>query len=279
METLSGKVVCFTGVMKTVKRDDEKKYLESVGGGLDLSVTPEVNLLVVGKTAVNAAIVNQASANGIETIDEEAYLKLKEMTKENVATGKTESCFKAFVERFPPSGNLLKPSDKTIKAYEKILPGELIVFWKEYGFGNYSNGLIKVIDPSEYSGSLYEWLGKKDDTRVPILVTAFGDIFFYRKLSAEDEDVSFLNIHYRKIDVCEWDLADFFEDYIVDEDNIRKVLREELFKEAAKEKGKITFEEIYFFVPALSVGGGENIKYIDKGNGKVQQSLLFKLGS
>jgi hypothetical protein len=186
--------------------------------------------------------------------------------------------FKNFISVFPPPVDIIKPTDQTIIQFEEILPKVLLDFWEEFGFGNYADGLIKVINPEEYNDSLYEWLGKKDISRVPILVTAFGDIFFYRKLSADEEDVSFLDIHYRKIDVCVWSLIDFFKSYIVDKGIIKEVLREKLFKKAASKNGNITFDEIYYFVPALIMGGKEDIKNIDKGNGIVHQSLLFQMG-
>jgi hypothetical protein len=190
-----------------------------------------------------------------------------------------DTVFKNFISVFSPPGDTIKPTDQTISQFKKILPKELLDFWQEFGFGNYADGLIKVINPEEYNDSLYEWLGKKDISRVPILVTAFGDIFFYRKLSADAEDVSFLDIHYRKIDVCVWSLIDFFEAYIVDKDIIKDLLREKLFKKAVSKNGNITFDEIYYFVPALIMGGKEDIKNIDKGNGIIHQSLLFQMGN
>ncbi|MDR2142307.1 MAG: DUF1851 domain-containing protein [Deltaproteobacteria bacterium] len=190
-----------------------------------------------------------------------------------------DPAFKNFISAFSPPVDLIKPTDQTISQFEKVLPISLINFWKEYGFGNYADGLIKVINPEEYNVSLYEWLGKKDISRVPILVTAFGDIFFYRKLTASDEDISFLDIHYRKIEVCVWSLIDFFNSFIVNNDIIKELLREKLFKKAVSKIGTITFDEIYYFVPALILGGKEDIKNISKGNGIIHQSLLFQTGN
>lgn len=42
---------------------------------------------------------------------------------------------------------------------------------------------------------------------------------------------------------------------------------------------KLNDKDIFFFVPALILGGKEDIKYIDKGNGIIQQQILFELGS
>jgi hypothetical protein len=183
-----------------------------------------------------------------------------------------------FVKTFFPSKYLIKPDNNIIQQFETILPKELIEFWKEFGFGNYGDGLIKIINPLEYMDLLHEWLGRKDASKLPILVTGFGDIFYYRKLTENNEDISFLDIHYRKIDVCAWSLSEFFNSYIVDKGIIKELLKEKLFKKAIKKKGGIEYNEIYYFVPALIIGGGEDIKYIDKGIGTVHQSLLFQMG-
>ena len=126
--------------------------------------------------------------------------------------------------------------------------------------------------------SLYTWLGQKDFNKIPIIVTAFGDIFYYRKLEDNENDVSLLNIHYRKIEVCAYSYQEFFEGYILDEDVIKNVLRADLYKQAVKEFGKLDYKDIFFFTPALALGGGEDIKYIKKGNGAVHHQVLLQIG-
>jgi hypothetical protein len=186
--------------------------------------------------------------------------------------------FGTFVKTFVPSKDLIKPDNNIIQQFATILPKELIEFWKEFGFGNYGDGLIKIINPLEYMDSLYEWLGRKDASKLPILVTGFGDIFYYRKLAENKEDINLLDIHYRKIDVCVYSLSEFFNSFIVDKGIIKELLKEKLFKNAQKKKGGIEYNEIYYFTPALIMGGGEDIKYIDKGIGTVHQFLLFQMG-
>ena len=89
-----------------------------------------------------------------------------------------------------------------------MLPKEIIELWEEYGFGEYGDGLLKVVDPREYMNSLYTWLGQKDFNKIPIIVTAFGDIFYYRIRSpnnrrtvkkAEQETPSISSILYELI--------------------------------------------------------------------------------
>lgn len=184
--------------------------------------------------------------------------------------------FDKFLRKYPPSGELLKPSKDIIKiCRSQNLPEELIEFWNTYGCGNYGDGIIKVINPEDYVSSLYEWLGNKDISRIPIFMTGFGDIFYYRNLG-EEYDISLLDIHYRKIDVCTYTLEEFLRDFIVDEEIEKDSLRKELFEEAKKKSGNLLSKEIYFFAPALIIGGVEEIKHIDKGNAVIHQSILLQ---
>lgn len=189
-----------------------------------------------------------------------------------------DNCISQFIEKFKQGGNLQKTDEEILKFGKQMLPKEIIELWEEYGFGEYGDGLIKVVAPREYMNSLYTWLGQKDFNKIPIIVTAFGDIFYYRKLEDNKNDVSLLNIHYRKIEVCGYSYQEFFESYILDEDVIKNVLRADLYKQAVKELGKLDYNEIFFFTPALVLGGGKDIKYVKKGNGAIHHQVLLQIG-
>lgn len=190
----------------------------------------------------------------------------------------SENTFDKFIKIYKPSSNLTKPTQEMLNWYADKLPKELLDFWTEYGFGNYGDGLIKVVEPSDYMDSFYTWIGKEDHSKLPILITAFGDIFYYRKLSDTDEDVSLLDIHYRNIEVCEYSLKSFFENYIVDQELSKGFLKKTLFDQAVRKIGKLTYEDIYFFKPALVLGGAESLDYLDKGTGSVHQLVLHQIG-
>lgn len=66
-----------------------------------------------------------------------------------------------FIEIFPPGDNLIKPTAQKISKYENILPDSILALWADYGFGNYGNGLIKIIDPELYADNLWGWLMAK----------------------------------------------------------------------------------------------------------------------
>lgn len=160
--------------------------------------------------------------------------------------------------------------------FKDRLPAEWLEFWKIYGFGNYGNGLLKVIDPNDYMHNLYSWLGEENPTRIPIMITGFGNILYYRKLTDTEYDVCLLDIHYRRINVCAYSFEEFMG-FITDEEVIETLLDKELFEQAIEKCGHLEENEIVFFAPALAYGGSESIEYIQKGDGAVHQHLLFEM--
>jgi Uncharacterized conserved protein len=183
----------------------------------------------------------------------------------------------AFIEEHQPGKDLQKAAESRLNEYSNRLPGSILELWRDFGFGSYGNGLIRLVDPDEYNETLYTWLGKKNEKRIPIALSAFGELFFYRDLGSGEEDVSMLNVHYKSIDVCVWSLNDFFNDYLCDDDIINDILRQELFQQALQKYGPLTSGEIYSFVPALALGGAAEVEFIQKVNALVHLEILFQM--
>jgi hypothetical protein len=55
------------------------------------------------------------------------------------------------------------------------------------------------------------------------------------------------------------------------------MLRNDLFVDGIKKCGELAFDEIFFFAPALALGGSEDIKFVQKGNIFVHYDLLEQL--
>lgn len=183
--------------------------------------------------------------------------------------------FEDFLKKFPPAGELRKPTEETLEQYRGILPEDLLDFWQEYGFGNYGGGLLKVIDPTDYRDNLFMWLGGADPNKVPILMTGFGNMFYYRKLSETEDDVCMLDIHYRRTMNCSYSFGEFFQHFMQDDELPERLLDKKLFEEATKQFGALKEPEIFFFAPALAYGGSETVECIQKGDAAVHQDLLF----
>lgn len=185
--------------------------------------------------------------------------------------------FDLFLDKYPPDVHLKKPTAETVERFREKLPSELLDFWQEYGFGNYGGGLLKIIDPTDYVDTLTLWLGEQEGC-LPILMTGFGTLFIYRKLSETKDDICMLDIHYRRSGSFSTNFSDFFERIIPTENFAEQFLKTKLFGEALTKLGDLAENEIFFFVPALVFGGTESIQCVEKGNAIVHQHLLFEMG-
>ena len=68
---------------------------------------------------------------------------------------------------------------------------ELIDFWKEYGFGTFYNGFLKVINPNDYKELLEKSYYMGNDS-IPIFATGFGDLITWE----ENEFVGIVKYRY-----------------------------------------------------------------------------------
>lgn len=184
---------------------------------------------------------------------------------------------KKFNEVFKPQGNGTAVSDEIIKEYQEKVPQSLVDLWKSDGLGKYNDGIIELINPKDFEPSLWTWLGREVENYVPIAISGFGELFYYRKLTETDEDVCMLDIQYRKIETIIWSLDGFFEDFLTNEEDREEWLRESLFKKAILEKGKLDNNEVFTFTPVLAMGGGMETQYLKKGNAQVYQDIVFQM--
>ena len=186
--------------------------------------------------------------------------------------------FDLFISKYPPGNDLRKPSAEMLEQFQGKVPAELLDLWREYGFGNYGGGLLKIISPMDYADTLTLWLGEQEGC-LPILMTGFGTLFIYRKLSDTADDMCLLDIHYRRSGSFSASFSDFFE-HIVPTDNFaEQFLRADLFQEASAKHGGLAENEIFLFAPALAFGGDESLQHVEKGDAAVYQQLLFEMGA
>jgi hypothetical protein len=185
-----------------------------------------------------------------------------------------------FIDTYRPGGNLRTASQEKVARYENHLPGSLLELWEKVGFGHYGDGLIQIVDPDIYRDTLWGWLMREEEdmSRPPIAISAFGDMFYYRKLSEKgDEDVAFIDPHTSESDVTVWSLEDFFNEWCCDEEIMSDFLEEGMFREAVSTKGELEHDEVFMFVPALRLGGSRSVENMERGNAPVHLDLLLQL--
>jgi hypothetical protein len=184
-----------------------------------------------------------------------------------------------FIDIHKPDAGAQLASEALIANYKTHLPACLLELWKEKGFGLYSNGLIQIINPELYKETLWGWLMRDEDmTRIPIAISAFGVIFYYRKLSDQgDEDVCFLDPHDSRGHDINWSLESFFNDSCCDSQFISEHLAKDMFDEAVGLHGKLPPNQMYCFVPALRLGGDRSAQSSRPGDANVQLNILLQL--
>lgn len=205
-----------------------------------------------------------------------------------------------FLEIYPKN-ETFPVSDEIIERYVNVFPEILLKFWKEHGFGTYGNGLIQFINPDEYRETLNMWLMRADDgTRIPFAISAFGNVFYWRHIYNPNPnefapeqwvfDVSYFNPHNSQTGLCAYTMGEFFGEYLTDEEIVYELKwpnyfsenREEndnpnLFDPVLQKLGILRQNEMYFFVPALRLGGIDDVQYTEKGDARVHLDFLFQL--
>ena len=74
-------------------------------------------------------------------------------------------------------------------------------------------------------------------------------------------------------------MESFFDALLVHEEDKKLWLREELFKEAISEFDELKNGDVFTFVPIIAFGGAEELMYIQVGNARVYQDLVFQMTS
>ncbi|NLR74494.1 GAD-like domain-containing protein [Leeia aquatica] len=184
----------------------------------------------------------------------------------------------AFVDTFEPGLRLRRADPGKIAQYQPYLPDSLLELWRQHGFGVYGDGLIQIVDPDDYRDNLWDWLMRDEDmSRLPIAISAFGDIFYYRKLSdAGDEDVCYLDPHTSEGGVLVWSLTQFFNEWCCNQDVRSDFFRQAQFEKTVKGAGILHEGQMYFFVPALRLGGGL-VTNIERGAAAPHLHFLLEL--
>lgn len=195
------------------------------------------------------------------------------------AAASSES-LRPFLQRHPAPAGLPRASADQLQRYAGHLPAPLLALWQQHGFGFYGEGLVQLIDPDVYRDNLWGWLmrDEPDMERLPIALSAMGTIFYYRKLSDDgDEDVSFINPHTSETGCAVWSLAQFFNEWLVDDDTLRDALHAESFAAMAAHAGPLARDEMYFPEPALRLGGDLDPQHIARGSAPVHLDFLLQL--
>lgn len=179
-----------------------------------------------------------------------------------------------FLKCFAPDEKLDNVGDSYFEKYNGVLPDEILAIWANFGFGNYGSGILKMVDPDLFQKNLNTWRREENDKYIPFMITAFGDMFYYKTI---DGSVYLLSIIYRKEKKVANSFEEFLRDYITSAPAIRGDLRAALYSAAydSENIGPLSNDDIYAFFPAVAQGGAETLESIQKADAYVYQDIAY----
>lgn len=189
---------------------------------------------------------------------------------------------RAFLASYPPASDCIPASQELLQRYQKLLPESMLAVWRDHGFGHYGDGLLTLVNPDDYLSTLEDWLlmDRDDDQppcRIPLALTAFGELIYLRLLADDEIDISTLNPHNSTGAVHDWSLEDFFNDSICKSELRDSLLQADLFAATHARLGARTSEQIYYPVPALRLGGHWAADSMESGNALVHLDFQLQL--
>jgi len=164
-----------------------------------------------------------------------------------------------------------KVSSELIAKYEGLLPEEMLVVWREYGFGTILDGYLKIINPDEYRDVL-DMAYFRADVSVPIFVTAFGDIITWEK----NEFIRQVKFNKGDFEAITGGFKFFWED--MENGDIDEIYGSlDKYKAAVKRLGELAFDECFGYTPLLGLGGKEKVENLEKVKTKVHIELITQM--
>ncbi|MDR3158294.1 MAG: hypothetical protein LBU11_04640 [Zoogloeaceae bacterium] len=107
------------------------------------------------------------------------------------------------------------------------------------------------LDPDAWQTTLDRWIVADDDmTRIPVMLTPFGGMIYYRRLVEGGEDISLLDPGTKAIQVLSWSLTDFFNDFLRDPASVRGMMPMDI-ADLQTSPGRLEAGEVYQIDPLL----------------------------
>lgn len=156
-----------------------------------------------------------------------------------------------FAEAYPPDKPRKEVTEDIHDEVGGAVPRSLHDLWDEIGFGKHRDGLLELIDPTQYYNQYAAFFGGDPAGRVPFMINAFGEPIAYRRISAREGEVSILHTYGPKIEVLAYDFDDFFDRVLLTDDGMRNVVNVSLFNQIRSGLRSLRQNEAYGFDPQL----------------------------
>ena len=190
--------------------------------------------------------------------------------------------FEYFLERMGPAIDQRQVPSSSIEHYRGKLPDQLLAYWEEHGWCGYADGLFWTVNPQDYEPILEAWIGEtafmERDAYHVIARGAFGKLHLWGETTGDSLFISAPGsycIPTESIFVGErmnFGVQVFFG-------GMSRQLNDfdGMFSSALKKLGRLKFDEIYGFVPALAVGGAATVDHLQKVKAVEHLAILAQL--
>ena len=153
--------------------------------------------------------------------------------------------------------------DTFIAKYADMSYAGLTTLWQEAGLGSYCNGMLKIINPSDYQDALNScYVMDYDKSFLPFMCTAFGDVFAYVKNPKLNNYIVYLNIRYGTYLILPDNLAALLNKIIFNQSFLKGWFDLENYSVMQEKLGTPDFDECFGYSPLLTMGGSENLENI-----------------
>ena len=139
--------------------------------------------------------------------------------------------------------------------------------------GTYNEGLISILDIDVSVNIMKAWEWRFQKYFVPIIATAFGDLFMY---SPRSEKCYFFQTQYNTLDMVTDSIDELLNNALIDNGIKSKVLLEEKFNNVSASLGHIKYNEVYILKPWIMLGGNDSVENYSIGGLNVYLELVSK---
>lgn len=139
--------------------------------------------------------------------------------------------------------------------------------------GIYNNGLISVLDIDITVSVMKSWEWRFQKHFIPIVSTAFGDLFLY---SPRSDNCYFFQPQYNTLELITDNIDELLNSALVYGKIKESVLLESKFNEVSKMIGNLKYTETYILKPWILLGGNDSIENYSIGNLSVYLDLVSK---
>ncbi len=182
-----------------------------------------------------------------------------------------------FFEKYPDYQISQMPTAEKIEEYQNMLPKEIISIWRDYGFGNFMDGYLRLIDPAQFQEFTDNYIENIGFNYTPIAVSAFGDLFVWKKKG--EGFMEFYDFRHSVFETISTSrgLDLLFDVKFIDDSYIWDKLNASVYHEAKAKLGVPAYDQCYGYVPLLALGGSESVDNIQIVNLQVHMDLMAQV--